>query len=96
MAFVEDMAAFYGANDPGIVAATWNGTAAVLGELRRGYIEPLTGLVEGADPVFNCPAASVAGVKHGDTLVVDGTTYRVRGVQQDATGRETNLILEEQ
>lgn len=96
MAFVEDIAAFYGANDPGIVAATWNGTDTVLGELRRGYIEPLTGLVEGTDPVFNCPATSVAGVKHGDTLVIDGTTYRVRGVQPDVTRREANLVLEEQ
>lgn len=96
MAYTEDMTEFYGDDDPGVVSALWNGTAAVLGQFARGYTDPLLLGVESTDPFFNCPASSVSGVKHGDTLVIAGTTYKVRGVQPDETQMEVNLKLEVQ
>ena len=49
--------------------------------------------IEGKNASFNCRTSDVSAAAHGDTLVVSGTTYTVRGVQADGTGA-TTLILE--
>ena len=83
MPFVEDFAPFVNTADFGS-AATWNG-ATVNGIFDRAYIDPL-GNVEGYGPVFQCPAADVPTVAHGDTLIVNSAVYVVRGVEPDGTG----------
>lgn len=48
--------------------------------------------VESLAPVFRTATASVPSAEHGDTLVIDGTTYYIIGIQPDGTG-VTLLIL---
>jgi len=76
MAFVEDGSLFYGPNDPGVSAATWNGST-VYGHLNRAYVDEFG--AEGTGIAFDCWAANIVGIAHGDTVVIDGTTYVYRG-----------------
>lgn len=48
--------------------------------------------VESSDPQVLVKDSDVIDVKHGDTLAVAGTTYKVRGIHPDGTGI-TTLIL---
>lgn len=76
-------------------AATF-GSTAIVGILDRGFAAAQTGMlagVEGARITFLCAVADVPGVAHGSALVIDGTSYTVRGVQPDGTGVVT-LILQ--
>lgn len=48
------------------------------------------------DPMFQCPTAQIpTGNAVGDTLVIDGTTYKARVFQPDGTGI-TTIVLEDQ
>ena len=90
MPFAENLAAFYGPDDPGVVAALY-GVDTVYGEFKAAYVDPLTGVDDGggresAAPHFWCAVADVSGIKHGDALAIDGNTYKIRGVQPDGTG----------
>ncbi len=85
MAFAENLAPFFSVSDFA-VEATWNGATSVIGILDLAYLEPLGNSVEGSAPIFTCALASLPTVKHGDTLVVAGVTYKVRGVEPDGTG----------
>ena len=49
--------------------------------------------IEGKQSSFMCRSSDITDAAHGDSLVVSGTTYTVRGVQPDGTG-VTTLILE--
>lgn len=51
--------------------------------------------IENSNPTFLCKTADVSNAAHGDTIVLSGTTYNIRGVQPDGTGI-TLLELEEQ
>jgi hypothetical protein len=82
--FVEDLAPFFSTADFAS-AATWNG-APVNGIFDRAYSEPLGNVAEAYGPVFQCAAADVPTVAHGDALIVDGAVYTVRGVEPDGTG----------
>lgn len=94
MAFAEDLAPFFSASDFAVVAL-WNGATSVNVIFDADYTEPLGNLVQGAAPVVWCAAATVPGVAHGDTFVINGTTHKVRGVEPDGTG-VLLLRLEEQ
>lgn len=48
--------------------------------------------VESTSPSILCRTSDISGVKHGDTLVISGTTYYITGVQPDGTGI-TRLML---
>jgi hypothetical protein len=48
--------------------------------------------VESSGPSFLCATADVSAAAHGDTIVVSGATYYIRGIQPDGTGT-TLLIL---
>lgn len=93
MAFAEDLTVFFNEDDFA-VAATLQG-AAVSGILDEEYTEPLGNVVEGKTPIFQCRAADVPSVAHGQTLVVGARTFKVRGVEPDGTGVVV-LRLEEQ
>lgn len=93
MAFTETFATFFSTSDFG-VAALWKGATSVNGIFDAAYADPL-GVAEGSKPAFTCEAAAVTGVKHGDTMIINATTYKVRGVQPDGTGVVV-IVLEEQ
>ena len=84
MAFAEDLSVFFNEDDFA-VAATLQGVA-VSGIFDEEYTEPLGNVVEGKTPIFQCRAADVPSVAHGQTLVVGGRTFKVRGVEPDGTG----------
>lgn len=48
--------------------------------------------VESLYPVFRTATSDVADAAHNDTLVINGTTYYITGIQPDGTG-VTLLIL---
>lgn len=48
--------------------------------------------VESASPAAHCKTSDLTGVKHNDTLVIEGTTYYVTEIHPDGTGM-TLLIL---
>lgn len=48
--------------------------------------------VENKNPMILCKTSDVANAKHGETIVVNGITYKIIEVQPDGTGL-TSLIL---
>ena len=48
--------------------------------------------VESETPTAHCKTSDLTGVKHNDTLVIEGTTYYVTEIHPDGTGM-TLLIL---
>lgn len=93
--FTEDLSVFYGADDPGVVSALYDGATTIYGNLNNSYIEANTG-VAGRNPVFDCPASSVAAAPVGKTLVVSGVTYVIRNIEPQDDGAWVLLQLEKQ
>ena len=88
--FTEDLSLFFNTNDFA-VQALFNGSNIINGILGNAYAE-ING-VESTRPAFTCALEDVAGVSHGNTLVIDGDTYHVVGVKPDGVGVMT-LVLE--
>ena len=84
MMFTEDITAFFDTDDFA-VDATLQGVA-VKGIFDEGYVEPLGNVVEGAAPQFQCAAASVPSVAHGQSLVIGARTFKIVGIEPDGTG----------
>jgi hypothetical protein len=84
MPFAENLTPFFNTAEFA-TAATLNGVG-VNGIIDRPYLEALGNDVQGAEPYFLCAAASVPTVAQGQTLIVAGTTYKVRGIEPDGTG----------
>ena len=80
MAYVEPMAAFWGPNDPGVVAAVINGVT-VYGQLEQDMEETLESPTRRGIPVLICAAAALPTVAVGDSVVVGALTYKVREVE---------------
>ena len=91
MAFDEDLSVFFD-TDEFADAVTYNG-APLVGIFDAAYFEASG--IQGNQPVFICPTASVPAARHGDILVRSGVTYKVVGVEPDGTGI-TLLRLEKQ
>jgi len=53
------------------------------------------GVVESSQPAFTCRTIDVAGVKHGDSITINGNQYLVVGNKPNAFG-STVLPLEAQ
>lgn len=79
------------------VAATWNGATTVRGIFDATFSSPDIGDigVESNDPMFTCRTSEIPGAAEDDTLVISGTTYKIKGIMPDGTG-VTELVLEEQ
>ena len=92
MAFTEDLSVFFRTQDFA-VAATYNGSTTVNGILDNEYVEGLN--FQGSAPVFRCRTSDVPTATHGQSLVVDGITYKIVGVEPSGTGIST-LRLERQ
>ncbi len=91
MSFTEDATEFID-TDGFADTATYN-TTTINGIFGNEYVEVLGS--ESTRPVFTCATSDVSSAAHGDSLVVNGTTYEVVGVQQDLVGLLTTLILSE-
>ncbi len=97
--FNEDTGAFFEQGGHAVTAVwTPDGGSSVpdiVGIFNNEYFEDVGGPVgvEGSQPVFVCPAASVPGVAQGDTIVISGKTYSIVNVRPDGTGI-VDLILE--
>ena len=55
----------------------------------KAGIRVLDGLVESSGPQCSAPSAAVCSLSYGDTLIIDGTTYSVTGIEPDGTGITT-------
>jgi len=99
MALSEDHSEYFDTDDFAVAATITIGNgspATVNGIFDAPFLLAAAGLgVEANDPQFLCATADVPGIGHGDTAIINSTTYKVRGVQPDGTG-QTLLILEEQ
>ncbi|MCP4228734.1 MAG: hypothetical protein GY771_01115 [bacterium] len=94
MAFTENISDFFDTDDFA-VAATWNAQT-VNGIFDNEYFDEPGGVgIEGSTPVFLCAAADVNGIAHDDDITINGTAYKVVGVQPDGTGA-VELKLQEQ
>lgn len=85
----EDMDAFFSTDDfavPGVL----DGSLTVNGIHDPRYADPF--MVEGVENVFICPIASAPSVAHGSTLVISGTTFKVRGVRKHEPGPDLQII----
>lgn len=85
----EDLDIFFDTDDFAVTATILG--SSVSGILREEFIQ--VDFVESKRPVFECIAADVTGIVHGDTVVISSTTYKVRGIQPDGTGI-VKLVLE--
>lgn len=84
MAFSEDLTQYFA--DFG-VPATLQAAAVASGVIFDAeYAEPLGNLVEGRAPTATAIASEIPSVAHGQTLVIGGQSYKVRGVEPDGTG----------
>lgn len=92
MAITEDATEFLVTDDFAVTANYESGTS-VNGIFSKGYVE-VQG-VESERPMFTCALSDVSGIAHGKSLVVDGTTYSVVGVQPDETDLMVTLVLSE-
>ena len=93
--FTEDLSPFFDTGDFGTSATFTHGasSAPVNVIFDASFDDPLG--IAGAFPRAICAAKDVIGVVHGDTLVVELTTYKVVGVKPDGTG-VVILTLQEQ
>jgi hypothetical protein len=81
VAYVEQLADFWGPNDPGVVAATINGTT-VYGQLEQDMEETLESPTRRGIPMLLCAADALPTVSVGDSVVVGALTYKVRDVER--------------
>jgi len=69
--------------------AVYNGSLAVEGVFSKDYIDASGGSTvdfESSTPAFVCQAADVPAIARADTLLINGTTYSVTGIEPDGTG----------
>lgn len=86
--FTEDLDEFLDTEQGFAVEALYNAGTPVTGIFAKDYF-PAPGQladVESAQPRFACKATSLPDVAQGDTLEVDGVTYKIAEVQPDGTG----------
>jgi hypothetical protein len=90
MPMTEDLTVFFNVAEHA-TAATLSG-AAVTGIYDNAYDDAF-GAIGMTGPAFVMASASVGAATIGSTLVVSGTSYRVRSIQPDGTG-VSRLLLE--
>jgi hypothetical protein len=86
MTIGEDLTVFYTPGTPGVMPAVWNGAATVYCDFIDPYTAAAAGLADGTDPFSSCVAAEVGGIKQGDTWLVNGQLYKIRGAQPEGSG----------
>ncbi|MBK9704790.1 MAG: hypothetical protein IPO75_15855 [Betaproteobacteria bacterium] len=81
MAYVEPIAAFFGPEDPGVVAAVINGVT-VYGQLEQDMEETLESPTRRGIPMLLCAKDALPTISQGDTVTVGALTYKVRDVER--------------
>lgn len=89
----DDLSIFFHANTPGSYDATWNATTikCIFGN-PFALASPGDIGVENSEPTALVKASDVTGIVQGDNFTVNGTTYKVRGIQPSGDG-VTLLVL---
>jgi len=91
MSFTEDLAnMIYG--DFSTVATIGNNPVKCIFNAPYKAVNMATGQLETTAPEAHCLAADVAAVKHKDTVIINGVTYKIKGIEPDGNGI-TVLIL---
>jgi len=94
-----DRAIFLSINDFGVSATYTHSAVAttISGIFDNDFVEVDTGGIPFAmqQPRFLARTSDVSAAVEDDTLVISGTTYKIKVVQHDGTGM-TNLVLEKQ
>ena len=80
MPFVENISAFWGPNDPGVVALAINATT-VYGQLEHEMDETLESPTQRSVPIFICDKNALPTIAVGDAATVGALTYKVRLVE---------------
>ena len=97
----KELDVFISSDDFGVTAKyTPTGSVArmIKGIFDSEYLEVAAGGEVGfaiSQPRFLTKTSNVSTAQDGDTIVINGSTYKVRVVQPDGTGM-TNLVLEKQ
>jgi hypothetical protein len=96
----DDRAIFLSVNDFGVSATFTRGATVttISGIFDNDFVEvDAGGVIPFAmqQPRFLARTSDVSAAVEDDTLVISGTTYKIKVVQPDGTGM-TNLILEKQ
>ena len=89
MPMTEDLASFFD-TDEFATSATWKGTESVKVIFDNAYVEAIG--MASMEPVAIGKASDFPGVAAGQTLLINGVTYKVDTPQPDGTGLVT-LIL---
>ncbi len=89
----DDLDIFFNANTPGCYDATWNATTikCILGN-PYALANPGEIGVEDREPTALVKTSDVTGMIQGQNFVVNGITYKIRGIQPSGDG-VTLLIL---
>lgn len=87
--FVEDLAVLFA--DFGVTAVYGSLTALVVLDMPDQQV--LGGMQISADYAITYRSVDLVGLKHGDALTVDGTSYTVREVTRLDDGRITHATL---
>lgn len=67
--------------------ASYNGASIpVIFDDSYKLLNALTGGIESSGPQATCKDTDMAGVQHGDQIVIRDTTYYVTGIEPDGTG----------
>lgn len=90
MAFSETLSEFFDSDDFAIAAVY--SAATVYGLFDHEFVV-MQG-IEGERPIFMCAEADVTGIAHGDTILINATTYTVIGLQPDGHGAITLILTE--
>ena len=91
--FSESISGFFRSADFA-VSATYNGSTTITGNFNAPYAASLD--VAGTNPTFECAASDVPAAGVGNTLVVNGITYKIRNRMPQDDGAWVMLELEKQ
>lgn len=92
MAFTEDLSVFFNTDDFAI-GCVYDGATPVDVIFDRAYIEALADIA-GTAPVALALASDIPAAAEGKSLVINGTTYTIRGREPQDDGAVVLLRLE--
>lgn len=82
--FAEDLAPFFSDGDFATPAVIGGETVHVIFE--QPFADPFGAVVDATQPQCWAPSGSVAHVRQGTAVTINGTAYRVDRVEPDGTG----------
>lgn len=89
---VADLSAFYEADRATHTPSGGGSTTVLDGNYYPTYTDPFN-LMEAQKHVFRCALAAVTTWAHGDTLLIDSTTYIVKEIQRNQPTQGEVLLM---